>query len=169
MLDVTSGYAGGEAETAKYEVVSTGTTGHAESVKIVYDPQKITYEELLKVHFATHDPTTLNRQGHDVGSQYRSVIFYANEEQRQIAKAMIEDLGDAKVYPGPIVTTLEPLKAFYPAEAHHQNFVACNPHQPYVRSVALPKVAKVRAKFKDLVKSPEQLRRSRPGSRLIGC
>jgi peptide methionine sulfoxide reductase msrA/msrB len=155
VLDVTSGYAGGDASTANYETVSTGLTGHAESVRIVYDPRKISYETLLKVHFATHDPTTLNRQGHDVGTQYRSAIFYANEEQKQIAEAMIADLTDAKAFHHPIVTTLEPLKAFYPAEAHHQNYVACNPHQPYIRSVALPKVAKVRAKFKDLLKSTQ--------------
>ncbi len=155
VLDVTSGYAGGDASTANYETVSTGLTGHAESVRIIYDPRKISYETLLRVHFATHDPTTLNRQGHDVGTQYRSAIFYANEEQKQIAEAMIADLTDAKAFRHPIVTTLEPLKAFYPAEAHHQNYVACNPHQPYIRSVALPKVAKVRAKFKELLKRPE--------------
>jgi peptide methionine sulfoxide reductase msrA/msrB len=153
--DVTSGYAGGDAGTANYVAVSTGTTGHAESVRIVYDPRKISYETLLKVHFATHDPTTLNRQGNDIGTQYRSAIFYANEEERQIAEAMIADLTDAKAFHRPIVTTIEPLVAFYPAEAHHQNYVACNPHQPYIRSVALPKVAKVRAKFKDLVKTPQ--------------
>jgi peptide methionine sulfoxide reductase msrA/msrB len=155
VLDVTSGYAGGDAKTANYETVSTGQTGHAESVKIVYDPRKISYETLLKVHFASHDPTMLNRQGNDVGSQYRSAIFYANDEQKQIAEAMIADLTDANVYLRPIVTALEPLKAFYPAEAHHQNYVACYPHQAYVKSVALPKVAKVRAKFKDLLKTPQ--------------
>ena len=154
VLDVTSGYAGGTAETANYEAVSTGRTGHAEAVKIVYDPRKLSYEQLLKVHFATHDPTTLNRQGNDIGTQYRSAIFYANEEQKQLAEAMIADLSHAKVYRRPIVTMLEPLKGFYPAEAKHQNFVACNLHQPYVQAVALPKVAKVRAKFKDLLKSP---------------
>ena len=154
-MDVTSGYAGGDASTANYETVSTGLTGHAESVRIVYDPRKISYETLLKVHFATHDPTTLNRQGHDVGTQYRSAIFYANDEQKQIAEAMIADLTDAKAFHHPIVTTLEPLEAFYPAEAHHQNYVACNLQQPYIKAVALPKVAKVRAKFKDLVKMRE--------------
>jgi len=155
VLDVTSGYAGGDASTANYETVSTGLTGHAESVRIIYDPRKISYETLLKVHFATHDPTTLNRQGNDVGTQYRSAIFYANDEQKQIAEAMIADLTDAKAFHHPIVTTLEPLAAFYSAEAHHQNYVACNLHQPYVRAVALPKVAKVRAKFKDLIKSSQ--------------
>jgi peptide methionine sulfoxide reductase msrA/msrB len=156
VLDVTSGYAGGAAETADYETVSTGRTGHAEAVKIVYDPRKISYEQLLKVHFATHDPTTLNRQGSDVGTQYRSAVFYANDEQKQLAEAMIADLNHAKVYRQPLVTTLEPLRGFYPAEAKHQNFVTCNVNQPYVQAVALPKVAKVRAKFKDLLKSPQK-------------
>ena len=153
VLEVTSGYAGGDAASANYETVSTGRTGHAESVKIVYDPRKISYETLLRVHFATHDPTTLNRQGNDFGTQYRSAVFYADEGQRQIAEAMIADLTDAKTFKGPIVTTLEPLTAFYPAEAKHQNYVACHLGQPYVRTVAMPKVAKVRAKFKDLLKS----------------
>jgi peptide methionine sulfoxide reductase msrA/msrB len=155
VLDVTSGYSGGEANTASYETVSAGLTGHAESVRIVYDPRKISYETLLKVHFATHDPTTLNRQGNDHGTQYRSAIFYANDQQKQLAEAMIAELTKAKVFHHPIVTTLEPLKTFYPAEAHHQNYVACNLQQPYVRSVALPKVAKVRAKFKDFLKTSE--------------
>jgi peptide-methionine (S)-S-oxide reductase len=107
------------------------------------------------VHFATHDPTTLNRQGNDIGTQYRSAIFYADQQQKQLAEAMIADLTAAKVYKRPIVTTLEPFRGFYPAEAKHQDFVACHPYQPYVRAVALPKVAKVRAKFKDLVKPPQ--------------
>jgi methionine-S-sulfoxide reductase len=156
VLDVTSGYAGGAAETAHYEAVSTGRTGHAESVKIVYDPRKISYETLLKVHFATHDPTTLNRQGHDAGTQYRSAIFYANPHEKQLAEAMIADLRDAKVFGRPIVTRLEPLTAFYPAEAWHQNYVTCNLQQPYVQAVAMPKVAKVRAKFKDLLKTQQE-------------
>ncbi len=152
VLDVTSGYAGGTAETANCATVSTGRTGHAEAVRIVYDPRKVSFEQLLKVHFATHDPTTLNRQGDDVGPQYRSAIFYANDRERQIARAFIEDLTDAKVFERPIVTTLEPLAAFYPAEAKHQDYVACHLSQAYVRAVALPKVEKVRQKFKDLVK-----------------
>jgi peptide methionine sulfoxide reductase msrA/msrB len=164
VLDVTSGYAGGEAKTANYETVSTGLTGHAESVRIVYDPRVISYETLLRVHFATHDPTTLNRQGNDAGTQYRSAIFYANDEQKQLAEAMIADLTAAKAFPHPIVTTLEPLARFYPAESHHQNYVACYPHQPYVKSVALPKVAKVRAKFKDLLKT-SQPEKANVGSR----
>ncbi len=156
VLNVTSGYAGGMAKTANYESVSTGRTGHAEAVKIVYDPRKISYETLLKVHFATHDPTTLNRQGNDIGTQYRSAVFYADQLQKQLAEAMIADLRDAKVYKRPIVTRLEPLTVFYTAEAKHQDYVACNLQQPYVQAVAMPKVAKVRAKFKDLLKSPQE-------------
>lgn len=155
VIDVVSGYCGGAAETANYKDVCSGTTGHAESVKIVYDPSKVSYEQLLKVHFATHDPTSLNRQGHDVGTQYRSAIFYANEREKELAQAFIEDLKDAKAFRRPIVTRLEPLKKFYPAEAKHQDFVRCNPQQPYVRAVALPKVEKVKEKFKDLLKQGE--------------
>lgn len=156
VLDAVSGYAGGSAESANYRAVSTGETGHAEAVKIVYDPRKISYEQLLKVHFATHDPTTLNRQGNDRGPQYRSAIFYASVQEKELAEAFLADLKDARVFASPIVTTLEPLKAFFPAESYHQDFVACNLQQPYVRAVALPKVAKVREKFKDLVKVENQ-------------
>ncbi len=150
--EVISGYAGGTAATANYEAVCGGDTGHAEVVKIVYDPAKIDLEHLLKVHFATHDPTTLSRQGNDRGTQYRSAIFYANDEQKQIATAFIADLTEAKVFSSPIVTTLEPLKAFYPAEAYHQDYAACNLSNPYIRAIALPKVEKVRSKFKDMLK-----------------
>lgn len=156
VLDVASGYAGGTAQTANYAAVSTGRTGHAEAVRILYDPRKISYDTLLKVHFATHDPTTLNRQGNDVGRQYRSAIFYADRQQKELAEAMIADLRSAGVYKRPIVTRLEPLKAFYPAEAKHQDYVACHLQQPYVQSVALPKVEKVRTKFKELLKKPPQ-------------
>jgi peptide methionine sulfoxide reductase msrA/msrB len=156
VIDAQSGYAGGSAQTANYETVSTGTTGHAESVKIIYDPQKISYEQLLRVHFATHDPTSLNRQGADVGTQYRSTIFYANAREKEIAEAFIADLNDAKVYKKPIVTTLEPLGGFYPAEAKHQDFVSCHLGHPYVRSVALPKVEKVKKKFADLLKPADE-------------
>jgi peptide methionine sulfoxide reductase msrA/msrB len=154
--DVVSGYTGGSAQTANYEAVCSGRTGHAEAVRIVYDPQKVSYEQLLRVHFATHDPTTPNRQGDDIGAQYRSTVFFANEEQRQIARALIADLNAEQVFKSPIVTTLEPLKAFYPAEAKHQDYVACNPGNPYVRAVALPKVEKVREKFKETLKSTRQ-------------
>jgi peptide methionine sulfoxide reductase msrA/msrB len=155
VLDVISGYAGGDKATANYEAVSTGDTRHAEAVKIIYDPKKVSYDQLLKVHFATHDPTTLNRQGNDVGPQYRSTIFYKDDKEKQLAEAFISDLNDAKAFNQPTVTTLEPLTEFYPAEAYHQNFVCRNPRQGYVRSVALPKVEKVRSKFKDMIKSAD--------------
>jgi methionine-S-sulfoxide reductase len=155
--DAVSGYAGGAKETANYEAVCSGTTGHAEAVKIIYDPAKITFEKLLEVHFATHDPTTLNRQGNDVGTQYRSTIFFANEEEKRAAQAYIATLEKEKVYGRPIVTTLEPLTAFYEAEAYHQNYVCTNPMQGYVRAVALPKVDKVRKKFADDLKEKSPL------------
>ena len=157
VIEAVSGYAGGSAQTANYQAVCTGATGHAEAVKIIYDPSKISYEKLLKVHFATHDPTSLNRQGADAGTQYRSAIFYASEEERQIAAAFIEDLNGAKVFAKPIVTTLEPLKVFYPAEAYHQNYACRNPNQGYIQGVALPKVEKVREKFKAMLKATSPL------------
>ena len=160
VLDAVSGYAGGTAATANYETVSGGRTGHAEAVRITYDPAKISYEKLLEVFFATHDPTTLNRQGNDAGPQYRSAVFYANEKEKELAAAYIADLTDAKAYAQPIVTTLEPLTAFYPAETHHQNYVCLNPNQGYVRAVALPKVAKVREKFQAMLKDQSPLDRA---------
>jgi len=153
VLDVVSGYAGGTRETANYQDVCTGRTGHAEAVQITYDPARISYEDLLRVHFATHDPTTPNRQGNDVGPQYRSAIFFADEEEKAIAQAFLEDLKAAKAFDRPIVTTLEPLAEFFPAEPYHQDFVCRNPEQGYVRAVALPKVKKVRERFKDRLKS----------------
>ncbi len=156
VIDAISGYAGGSADMANYEAVCGGRTGHAEAVQIIYDPEKIDYEKLLEVHFATHDPTTLDRQGNDRGTQYRSAIFWANEEERRIAEAFIEDLTDAKAFPNPIVTKLEPLREFFPAESYHQNYVCANPSQSYVRSVALPKVAKVRKQFSDRLKKPAE-------------
>jgi peptide-methionine (S)-S-oxide reductase len=147
----TSGYSGGNAKTAEYEVVSTGETGHAESVKIVYDPSQITYGELLRVFFSVaHDPTQLNRQGPDEGSQYRSVIFYGNEEQKKIAQAYIAQLDKAKVFPRAIVTQVVPLKAFYPAEAYHQNYATQHPDQPYIVYNDAPKVAHLRQEFPEL-------------------
>ncbi len=150
--EAISGYAGGTAVTANYEAVCSGQTDHAEAVKIVYDPSKISYGELLRVHFATHDPTTLNRQGADAGPQYRSAIFFANDEEQMIAAAYLKKLQASGVFPRPVVTKLEPLETFYPAEANHQNFVCDNPDQGYVRAVALPKVAKVRKAFPDKLK-----------------
>lgn len=144
VVRVESGYSGGTPETANYQMVSRGTTRHAEAVRIFYDADRVNFEDLLRVHFATHDPTTLNRQGADVGPQYRSAIFPADDEQRRIAEAFIADLGDAGVFGDPIVTTIEPLEAFFRAEEYHQNFVCRNPRQGYVRAVALPKVEKLR-------------------------
>jgi len=157
VYDAVSGYAGGSRETANYEAVCSGTTGHAEAVQIIYDPAKISYEDLLTVHFATHDPTTLNRQGPDKGTQYRSAIFFANEEEKALAEAFLEDLADEKVFDRPVVTKLEPLKEFFPAESYHQNYVCTNPNEAYVRSAALPKVKKVREKFKDKLKPTSPL------------
>src|ERR1019366_8526872 len=135
VTEVVSGYAGGSKETADYETVCTGATGHAESVKITYDPTKITYGQLLRILFTVIDPTTKDRQGPDAGTQYRSAIFYENDDQKNVAKAYIAQLDAAKIFPYPIVTTLEPLKpdAFYPAEAYHQNYDACHLNNPYVQ------------------------------------
>ena len=147
----TSGYSGGAASTAEYEIVSTGETGHAESVEIKYDPSRISYGQLLKVFFSVaHDPTQLNRQGPDEGTQYRSVIFYVSPEQKRIAEAYIAQLDKAKVYSSPIVTQVVPLKAFYPAEAYHQNYATLHPNQPYIAINDLPKVANLQRQFPNL-------------------
>lgn len=152
--DATSGYAGGTKETADYKTVCTGETKHAEAVMITYDPAKITYGELLRVFFTTHDPTTKDRQGNDAGFQYRSAIFPLDDDQKKVAEAYVKQLNEAKAFPKPVVTTVEPLKkeAFYVAEDYHQDYVKCNPNNPYIRSQALPKVEKVREKFADQVK-----------------
>lgn len=151
VISATSGYAGGSAKTAEYEVVSTGETGHAESVQIVYDPSQITYGELLRVFFSVaHDPTELNRQGPDEGTQYRSVIFYGNDEQKRVAEAYIAQLDQAKVFRHRIVTQVTPLQAFYPAEAYHQNYAALHPNQPYIYYNDAPKVEHLRQEFPDL-------------------
>lgn len=152
VIDAVSGYAGGTKETANYEAVCTGKTAHAEVVQIIYDPTKITFEKLLAVHFATHDPTTLNRQGHDIGPQYRSAIFYASEAEKKTTEEMIARLTEAKAFPRKIVTTLEPLKEFFIAEKYHQNYACDNPLNGYIRNVAMPKVEKVREKFKEDLK-----------------
>ena len=158
VYEAVSGYAGGTKETANYDAVSAGTTRHAEAVQIVFDPTKISVEKLLSVHFATHDPTTLNRQGYDTGPQYRSAIFYANDEEKKTAEAMIKRLNESGVFKNKIVTTLEPLTAFYPAEAYHQNYVCNNPYNRYVQGVAMPKVDKVREKFKTELKKESPLK-----------
>lgn len=157
--EAVSGYAGGEEKTANYGAVSRGRTKHAEAVKIIYDPAKITFEKLLAVHFATHDPTTMNRQGADVGPQYRSTIFYASDAEKKATEAMIGRLGESGAFERPIVTTLEPLTKFYEAEPGHQDYVCENPYNSYVRGVALPKVKKVREKFADDLKEKSPLDR----------
>jgi peptide-methionine (S)-S-oxide reductase len=144
----TSGYAGGDAKTAEYEVVSLGNTGHAESVKVTYDPSQITYGELLRIFFSVaHDPTQLNRQGPDDGTQYRSVVFYDGDEQKRIAEAYIAQLDAAKVFPHKIVTQVVPLKGFYPAEAYHQDYATNHPTSPYIMFNDAPKVANLRKEF----------------------
>lgn len=149
--EVVSGYAGGSADTADYEQVARGLTEHAEAVRITYDPSKITYGQLLRVFFATHDPTQVNRQGPDVGRQYRSAIFYANEQEKRVAEAYIQQLEEAKVFDRAIATTLEPLEGFYLAEGYHQDFVENNPRHPYVRQWADPKVEKTRKLFEEQI------------------
>ncbi len=149
--NATAGYSGGAANTADYETVSTGQTGHAESVKITYDPAQVTFGELLRVFFSVaHDPTELNRQGPDEGTQYRSVIFYVTDEQKRIAEAYIAQLDQAKVFKGKIVTQVVPLKAFYPAEDYHQNYATLHPDNPYIFFNDAPKVANLHKEFPDL-------------------
>jgi peptide-methionine (S)-S-oxide reductase len=149
--DATSGYSGGEAKTADYETVSEGRSGHAESVKVTYDPSQVTFGELLRVFFSVaHDPTELNRQGPDEGTQYRSMIFYTTDEQKQIADAYIAQLEQAKVFKHKIVTQVVPLKAFYPAEAYHQNYATIHPDNPYIVFNDAPKVSNLRKEFPDL-------------------
>src|SRR5579871_86449 len=148
--NVVSGFAGGSKTTAHYEIVSTGMTGHAESVEITYDPSQISYGKLLQVFFSVaHDPTTLNRQGPDRGTQYRSAIFYANDEQKRVAEAYIRQLNDAKVFSHPIVTQVVPLSGFYAAEAYHQHFIDHNPDYPYVVYNDLPKLKALEKQFPD--------------------
>ncbi len=154
VISATSGYSGGSSSTAEYEIVSTGTTNHAESEKIAYDPSKITYGQLLQVFFSVaHDPTELNRQYPDEGTQYRSVIFYANDEQKKIAEAYIAQLDQAKVFKHKIVTQVVPLKAFYPAEGYHQDYAARHPDNPYIAHYDLPKVAALQQMFPQLYRS----------------
>ncbi|WP_347052853.1 peptide-methionine (S)-S-oxide reductase MsrA [Flavobacterium olei] len=149
---VVSGFSGGKAANPTYEDVSTGTTGHAEVVQITYDKTKTDINEIFKVFFTVHDPTTLNRQGADVGTQYRSVIFYKNEEQKKAAQSIIAELNKAKVYSNPIVTKVEPFKVFYKAEDYHQNYYANNKNQPYCKMVIQPKIEKFEKVFKDKLK-----------------
>lgn len=149
--NVIAGYAGGEKSTADYETVSSGTTGHAESVKITFDPAAISYGQILQIAFSVvHDPTQLNRQGPDVGTQYRSSVFYGDENQKRIAKAYIAQLDQAHAFPRPIVTRVDPLKGFYPAEGYHQNYLIHNSTQPYIAIYDLPKIENFRRTFPEL-------------------
>lgn len=151
--DAVSGYAGGSKANAHYEIVSTGTTGHAESVEVTFDPSQISFGQLLKIYFSVaHDPTELNRQGPDEGTQYRSEIFYTNDEQKRIAEAYIQLLDAAKAFHGKIVTKVAPLQGFYRAEEYHQHYLAHNPNQPYIVYNDLPKLANLRKEFPELVK-----------------
>jgi peptide-methionine (S)-S-oxide reductase len=149
---VTSGYIGGQVPNPTYKDVCTGLTGHAEAIEIDYDPAVIPFQKLLEVFFATHDPTTLNRQGADVGTQYRSGVFFHDEEQRRIALEAIQALDRSRVFGAKIVTEVTPASTFYRAEDYHQDYYANNPFQPYCQAVAAPKVAKVRKVFKELLK-----------------
>jgi peptide-methionine (S)-S-oxide reductase len=152
VTDVVSGYSGGEARTAHYELVGTGRTGHAESVRITFDPKLISYGTLLEVFFSVaHDPTELNYQGPDHGTQYRSAIFYASDDQRRLAEAYIKKLEAAKIFPKPIVTQVAEFKGFYPAEDYHQDFMDRNPDYPYIVFWDRPKVARLEAEFPELV------------------
>ena len=154
---VLSGYAGGEKSTAEYHAVGSGRTGHAESVKITFDPQEISYGEILRIFFSVaHDPTQLNRQGPDTGTQYRSAIFYADDAQRDIAKAYIGQLNGSGVFQRAIVTRVDPLEGFYPAESYHQDFIARNPKYPYVVVNDLPKIRNLKQEFPDLYREGSQ-------------
>lgn len=151
VVHTTAGYAGGSAATATYNQVTTETTGHAESVEVVYDPSQITYGQLLRIFFSVaHDPTQLNRQGPDVGSSYRSAIFYLGDDQKRIANAYISQLDDAKVFPAPIVTQVTPLKGFYRAEDYHQDYALHNPRNPYIQVCDRPKIKALKQQFPDL-------------------
>jgi peptide-methionine (S)-S-oxide reductase len=151
--EVESGYAGGHVSNPSYEAVCSGTTGHAEVVRARFDPNEISFRDLLNVFFTIHDPTTLNRQGADVGTQYRSAIFYASPEQRETAESVIADLADQRLWDAPIVTEVTPLDTFYPAEDYHREYYRRNEYQPYCQVVIAPKVAKARSAFVERLKA----------------
>lgn len=151
VIHTTAGYAGGSAATATYDQVTTETTGHAESVEVIYDPSKISYGQLLRIFFSVaHDPTQLNRQGNDVGTSYRSAIFYVNDDQKRVANAYISQLDEAKVFPKKIVTQVTPLKGFYRAEDYHQDYALHNPGNPYIQVCDRPKIEALKQQFPDL-------------------
>ncbi len=149
---VEPGYTGGSVPNPTYEQVSTGRSGHAEAAQITFDPKIISFKEILEIFFASHDPTTLNRQGNDIGPQYRSAIFYHNEEQKQIALQIIDELNKQGIWDNPIVTSVEPLKIFYKAETYHKDYYEKHPKQPYCQVVIAPKIAKLQEKFADKIK-----------------
>lgn len=150
---VVSGYAGGHVPNPDYKSVCTGRTGHAEVVQVTFDPAVVSYDDILRVFFTVHDPTTLNRQGNDVGTQYRSAIFYADAGQEQVARAVMQEITGLGIWSNPIVTEIAPLDTFYAAEDYHQNYYRSNPYQPYCQFVVAPKVAKFRKAFRDRLKA----------------
>jgi peptide-methionine (S)-S-oxide reductase len=152
VISVESGYSGGAIANPTYEQVCTGKTGHAEAVQVTFDPQTISYQDLLRIFFTVHDPTTLNRQGNDMGTQYRSVIFYHDGEQKRIAENVIKEIKAENIWDSPIVTDLSPFRAFYEAEGYHQEYFANNPNQPYCRTIIAPKVVKFRKMYQDRLK-----------------
>jgi len=149
---VEPGYSGGKSETATYGQVSTGETGHAEVAQVTFNPEVISYKEILQIFFATHDPTTLNRQGSDVGTQYRSVIFYHDEQQKMIAEQVVKELTEQQIFEAPIVTQIEPFRAFYKAEDYHKDYFKRHPEQPYCTVVIAPKIAKLREHYLNKLK-----------------
>lgn len=152
ITEIVSGYAGGDLPNPTYRQVSSGTSGHAEVVQLTYDPGQISYRQILQVFFTIHDPTTRNRQGADVGPQYRSIILYHDQDQREIAEEVISEIEAEDLYPAPVVTEIAPLKAFYPAEEYHQNYYRDNPEQAYCQFVIVPKLAKFRKQYLDKLK-----------------
>lgn len=152
VLDVKSGYSGGHVTNPDYKTVCTGNTGHAECLNIEFDPEKISYEDLLKVFWETHDPTTLNRQGNDIGTQYRSIIFFHNERQKDIATSYKQELQQSGIYTSPIVTIIEKFTVFYPAETYHDNYFATHGNEPYCHLVVRPKVEKFQKKFNEKIR-----------------
>jgi len=152
VINVESGYSGGTAESPTYEQVCTGTTGHAEVVQVTFDPNIISFKEILEIFFTTHDPTTLNRQGADFGTQYRSIIFYHDEKQKEIAEQVIKELEASKIWDNTIVTQVEPFKKFYKAEEYHKGYFGRHPEAGYCRIVIAPKIAKLRRKYREKLK-----------------
>ena len=151
---IEPGYTGGALPNPTYQQVTTGMSGHAEAAQIYYDPKVISYREILEIFFTIHDPTSLNRQGADVGTQYRSAIFYHNQQQKKVAKKLIEELSSEDIWDKPIVTTLEPLTVFYKAESYHKDYFKLHPKEPYCQAVIAPKIAKLQARFLDKIKVP---------------